>query len=251
MNTRTQKSSDDIIDAIRLHHIANSQLDYRTLNVRAHARMEQIMATNPAQPQLVHNSRRFSIRPNRVRRVAFASVASLAVGLGGLTAASAAGLDNPVGHWIITGLRPDAAQTVGQNECDSMPGLLHRVDGNWVAIHESEVAQSRDLQIAVTAFESFDINDFEGATVSVERWYTPEEIEQLSAAFATADDAEYMISLQLGLGVDQPDSIHTEHQFVIYTTDAQTRLVEEFNSKLVAAGVDPGLFTFVQITDEC
>lgn len=73
-----------------------SVLDSRAAQIQLEARMHQIMSstTPAARPQSVRSF-------VRLRRATIASVGALAVGLGGATAAAAAGIDNPVGDWVV------------------------------------------------------------------------------------------------------------------------------------------------------
>jgi len=69
-------------------------LDDETRQIQIEARMQQIIAQPLADGPLAVK------RSARVRRAVIAAATTLAVGLGGATAATAVGVDNPVGDWL-------------------------------------------------------------------------------------------------------------------------------------------------------
>jgi len=79
------------------------------LQVQSEARLQQIMAQQAPNADLRANSRR-----GRTARVAIATAVTIALGLGGATAATAAGLSNPVGDWITEQLLAPSISVAAQ-----------------------------------------------------------------------------------------------------------------------------------------
>jgi len=95
-NTYFEKPDTRDIDQLRSLDYARIQPDVdQATQIRRQARMHHIMA----EPIQVPQPTRYGVR---ARRSVIAILTTLALGLGGATAATAVGLDNPIGDWIAS-----------------------------------------------------------------------------------------------------------------------------------------------------
>jgi len=220
-------------------------LNNPTNQIQIEARMYQIMSTPSATP---NDARRFT----RARRAIIATATTLAVGIGGATAATATGLDNPVGDWV-TSFFTNSRIVVsdGPVQFDSDQGMAACAVGfqafpaQWTAIEDDDevseiVAGNNGIpSLEPMTMDSSELPDQTPRYPELEAGYSfrLSDMDEANRILATID----LDSLPGQRPVVPEDLINDQGHFVISSSNFDPVFIAALNEKFTAALIDAGL----------
>ncbi|MDR2703694.1 MAG: hypothetical protein LBB58_05075 [Cellulomonadaceae bacterium] len=239
-------------DQVRAYDNApKNAIDNEAFQIQSDATMFQIMQTNPR--NIVPKMHRYSI----MRRSVIAIGAVLAVSLGGMTAAAANGLSNPVGDWMASLFRFNSIASadmlmVGDITCTPFYAVVPR----FTSVYNPETftgtpsellralnLRDNDIEIATEILAGIDMEALpgDGPTVSIE----PGDFASRGEWGIPLMGANQQGTFQVSFG--DIESLPA-HVFVAFSGDDEhtAAMMARFNTGLAQAGIDLNALTLIQ-----